>query len=194
MRRHVFVFTLCRLYNWVWASLFLIGIAIKTFSLDVVMRVKNFAPLLWGDFHFSVGVVCRNYTFVWSAQFPQQSSHPCVFASHVLCSCSVVSYITRWSNTDLFLTLSQQAVTRPRVSASSLILWHQLRQLTSKTAAFHMLEDVIQRCRWWVITSRTWECLYGTRLVALGGRRREWLRVRMEENGEGCVVTFCSLG
>lgn len=27
-----------------------------------------------------------------------------------------------------------------------------------------------------------------------GFGRREWLRVRMEENGEGCMVTFRSLG
>lgn len=140
----------------------------KDIRVDVVMSVENFAPLLWGAFYFDGGVVCRNHMLVWSAEFPQQSSQHSVFYSHVLCSCSVVSYISRWSNADLFLTLSQQAVTRPWVSATSLILWHQLRQRTSKTAAFHMLEDVIQRCRWWVITSRTWECLFGTRLVAFG--------------------------
>lgn len=157
----------------------------KELCSEVVEVVVNFILLLWRPFHFYSSVwyvVCRNRTFVWSVLFPQQSSHPCVFCSRILCSCSVVSYIKKWSNIDLFLTLNQQAVTRPWVSASSLILRHELVLQTSKTAAFHMLEDVIQRCRWWVITSRTWECLYGTELVALGGRWREWLRVRMEEN------------
>lgn len=149
--------------------------------------------LLLGSFHFYDGVLCVLWkcgTLVCSVLFPQLSSHPRVFYGRVLCPCSVVIHHQvqqRWFVSYFESTGSNES----RVSALCLILWHELRLWTSKTAAFHMLEDVIQW--WWVITSRTWECLYGTGPVALGGRWREWQSVKMEENEEGCMVAFIRL-
>lgn len=153
---------------------------------------REFCTLSLRSFHFYDGVqyvLWRNCTFVWFALFPQQSSHPCVLNGCVLCSCSVV--IHHQVKQHWFVSCSKSTgCNEPSGLCVASDPLTQLRLWTSKTAALHMLEDVIQRCRWWVITSRTWECLYRTGLVALGGRWREWLRMKMEENEKGCMVTI----
>lgn len=89
----------------------------------------NFVQLLlrFSIFMMVFGVFCEGIIRLFDLSCSHSRVHTLVSFMAVFSASVASPYITKWSSTDLFLTLCQQAVTGPRVSALSLILWHELR-------------------------------------------------------------------
>lgn len=129
--------------------------------------------------------IARLYDVRFTLSTPHALTH---FTAMLLCRGSVMLYIMKWGNTDLFLASKSTCCNGALVSAFPLITWHMLRLWASKIQALHLLGDVMELLKRMNNHHQNTRTFIGdwtgssTQLNTERERQREWLeRVRTKQ-------------